>query len=418
MIHEVLSLILGGGKGTRLFPLTQSRSKPAVPFGGKFRLIDVPISNCINSGIKKIFVLTQYNSESLNRHLNMTYQFDSFSKGFVALLAAEQTYDNSDWFQGTADAVRKSFKHIQRFKPKHVLILSGDQLYQMDFSKLYKEHTQMDADITICTIPVKTEETPEFGIMTLDPNKNITHFREKPPLDQLNGLNSFPLTDEKPYLASMGIYLFKYEILEKILFQNDQIDFGKEIIPSSIGNFNVKGFVYDGYWSDIGTIKNFYLENLAMTNLNPEFSLYDRYRPLFTNKRDLAPAKLVNAQVTNSIFCEGTVIRNAMIDHCIVGIRSVIDENTIIKDSIILGSDYYRGREQHFFKTEIKDYCPWIGNNCVIKNCIVDKNAIIEANVKITNEKNIEDYDGDNYYIRDSIVIIPKNSVVKSGTVI
>ncbi len=415
---ELIAVILGGGKGTRLFPLTQSRSKPAVPLGGKYRLIDIPISNCINSGIKKMYVLTQFNSESLNRHLSLAYQFDSFSSGFVSLIAAEQSYENTDWFQGTADAVRKSLKHINTFKPRYVLILSGDQLYEMNFMELFEYHQKHDADITVCTLPVAADQAPEFGIMQLDKNYHISRFHEKPAPGQLEDLASFPKSFEKPFLASMGIYMFKYEILERILLENDYADFGKHIIPSAIGKYNMCGYVYHGYWSDIGTIKSFYEENLHLTELETYFSLYNTSHPLYTNVRHLPPAKMLDAKVSTSIVCEGSVINQASIKHSIIGIRTIVDKNTVIEDSIIMGADYYPKNLPSVFQPDGPLNHPRIGENCIIRNSIIDKNVQIGDHVTIQNVNNVEEYDGEFYFIRDYLVCIPKDVIIPSGTVI
>lgn len=416
---EIIAVIMGGGKGSRLFPLTMARSKPAVPLGGKFRLIDIPVSNCINSDIKKIYILTQYNSESLNRHILMTYRFDSFTNGFVSLIAAEQSYENNDWFQGTADAVRKSLRHINTFKPKYVLILSGDQLYHMNFKELLEYHKKKNADITVCTLPVIKDEASQFGIMQLDNNSKIANFKEKPKAEILNELTSFPLSFEKPFLASMGIYLFRYEVLEEMLMQDDRTDFGKHLIPSSIGKYQIFGYIFQGYWSDIGTIKSFYEENLRFTELNPEFSLYDPFNPLYTNQRHLPPAKLVNeTHVSASIIGEGAIINQSTIKHSIIGIRSYVDAGTSITDSIIMGADYYPKKLVQSYPGNSDPLHPGIGKNCFILNSIIDKNVQIGDQSIITNQNQIENFDGPFYYIRDGLVVIPKDTIVPPGTVI
>ncbi len=418
MIKDVAAVILGGGKGTRLFPLTKNRSKPAVPFGGKYRLIDVPISNCINSGVQKIYVLTQFNSESLNRHLNLTYQFDSFSKRFVSLIAAEQTYENTEWFQGTADAVRQSIVHIEDSNAKYVLILSGDQLYKMDFEELLNFHKKNKADITICTLPVSEEDAHSFGIMQLNQEGRITTFKEKPSKNELKNLSSFPIDSKKPFLASMGIYLFNFKILKEVLYNTNKTDFGHDIIPDTLNKYKVFGYIFKGYWNDIGTIKSFYHENLNLTKIATDFSLYNMSQPLYTNVRHLPPAKLINTHVDSALITEGSVAKDSVIKNSVIGLRSIICENTIIENAIIMGIDKYPEKIQNLFVN--KRYHPkiGIGKNVIIKNAIIDKNVWIQRNVKIINKNNIKDYDSDLYYIRDYIVIIPKNTVIPTNTII
>ncbi|MBP7460014.1 MAG: glucose-1-phosphate adenylyltransferase [Candidatus Delongbacteria bacterium] len=416
---EIIAVIMGGGKGTRLFPLTMARSKPAVPLGGKFRLIDIPVSNCINSDIKKIYILTQFNSESLNRHILMTYRFDSFTSGFVSLIAAEQSYEYNDWFQGTADAVRKSLRHINTFKPRYVLILSGDQLYHMNFNEVLDYHKKKHADITVCTLPVIPDEAPQFGIMQLNKNSEIVNFMEKPTPENLPELTSFPSSFEKPYLASMGIYLFRYEILEEILMNDDRTDFGKHLIPSSIGNYKTFGYIFQGYWSDIGTIRSFYDENLKFTDLKPDFSLYDSLHPLYTNQRHLPPAKMVGqAHISTSIIGEGAIVNQSEISHSIIGLRSFIDTGTRISDSIVMGADYYPKKLIQQSSSLIPDHYPGIGKNCIISNSIIDKNVQIGDGTVITNRNNLDHFDGPLYYIRDGLVVIPKDTIIPAGTII
>ena len=356
-MKNLIAIILGGGQGTRLYPLTLHRSKPAVPLAGKYRLIDIPISNCINSGINKIFVLTQFNSESLNRHIAQTYHFDMFSKGFVDILAAEQTFDSRDWFQGTADAVRKCYRHFEAYAPSDVLVLSGDQLYRMNFSPFLNFHRKNGADVTVATIPVEEEETSSFGIMRVDADMRITNFVEKPPQDQLGPLKVTPeslesqpeklrhVLQQRPYLASMGIYFFKPHVLKALLEKSEHTDFGKHLIPNAIRNLNVFSYPFDGYWSDIGTIKSFFMANLSLTRARSDFELYDANAPIYTHGRFLPSSKIFQCRIHSSIVSEGCVLSGALIWNAIVGIRARIGEGSEIRESLILGADYYEDTE-------------------------------------------------------------------------
>jgi glucose-1-phosphate adenylyltransferase len=421
-MREVISVILGGGQGKRLFPLTKDRSKPAVPIGGKYRLIDIPITNCLRSNFNRIFVLTQFNSESLNKHIIQTYRFDNFHRGFVNILAAEQSVENTDWFQGTADAVRKNLKHILAFKEaKYVLILSGDQIYKMDYRKLFEYHIENNLEISISVKPVNQEEAHSFGIMKV--NKSlITDFIEKPTNDELlSSFNSyeavkknFPeIQDKKEYFASMGIYLFNVEVLQDVL-NNSFTDFGKEIIPYSIEHKKVGAFFFNGYWEDVGTIKTFLNANLDFASPLPEFNLYENF--IYTHARYLPPSKLQDCHIENSIISEGSIIQNATIKNSVIGIRSIIKSQVIIENSIIMGADYYEKAKdiKENKMNDLNNIC--IGENTTIKNAIIDKNSRIGKNCIITNKDNKETYDADNYFIRNSIVIIPKNSVIEDNT--
>ncbi len=407
---QVVAVIMGGGKGTRLFPLTLVRSKPAVPFGGKYRLVDIPVSNCLNSRFNKIFVLTQFNSESLNRHINETYQFDSFSRGFVSLLAAEQTPDKSDWFQGTADAVRQSLKHIKVQRPDYVLILSGDQLYNMDFRSMLDFHVSKQADITISTIPVEKERAGSFGIMRTDESERITQFKEKPEEEALDSL-ALKTKDGEKFLASMGIYLFNYELLEKILLESDCIDFGKHLIPEAIKNNKVFGYVFDGFWDDIGTIDSFFKANIALTDILPPFSLYDEINhPVYFMRRYLPPAKIRSSRIDESIISDGAIIEGATIIKTLIGIRSYIKKDATLINTVVFGNDFYKlesGRE-----------ILSIGNCCHIEKTIIDKNAVVGNHVVIRDHSNEQDYEGDLFWIRDGVTVVKKGAVIPSHTVI
>ncbi len=417
-MKSVICLILGGGQGSRLYPLTKDRSKPAVPIGGKYRLIDIPVSNCLNSGINKIFILTQFNSASLNKHINQTYRFDGFGEGFVDILAAEQSMETTDWYQGTADAVRKNLKHITAFLDlKYVLIISGDQIYSMNFEELFNFHIETKADITISVLPVNREDAEGFGILKIDKNR-ITDFVEKPKDDKLlDSLKAqkfirekYPTIEkDKEYLGSMGIYLFNREVLLDLL-DNNYADFGKEIIPEAIKEKNVYGYLFNGYWEDVGTIKSFWKANIDFAEEHPKFSFYKN--TMYTNSRHLAPSKIIKSNIDESIICEGAVISNATIRRAIIGIRSMIGDNVVIENSVIMGADFFESNIGKVFNKEHGLLNIGIGSNTVIKNAIVDKNSRIGENCKIINKNKVKDFDGKNYYIRDYIVIIPKNAII------
>ncbi|HOP27152.1 MAG TPA: glucose-1-phosphate adenylyltransferase [Candidatus Sabulitectum sp.] len=418
----VVSVILGGGRGTRLFPLTLHRSKPAVPIGGKYRLIDIPVSNCVNNGIRKILVLTQYNSESLNRHVGQTYRFDRFSDGFVSILAAEQTPENTNWFQGTADAVRQGLVHILSLCPDMVLILSGDQLYRMDFTRFIGEFVASGADISIATKPVTAEEAPGLGIMQVSTGGRITGFHEKPSPESLSGLTSDQqgVTADKPFLGSMGIYLFKPDVLKRILLQEDRdkTDFGKEIIPGAIDRYLVTSYLFDGYWSDIGTIRSFFKANIDMAMPEPEFDLYSKFTPLYTRARALPGARLRNCTLDNAIVCGASDIAGSSIRNSIVGIRSYIGRGTSIESSVLMGADYWKGHPRDEGASSPGTPALGIGENCVISNAILDKNVRIGNDVRLVNERGLDKMDSENIYIRDGIIVIPKGVSVPDGTVV
>jgi len=417
-MKRIVALILGGGQGKRLFPLTMYRSKPAVPIGGKYRLIDIPISNCLHSTIKDIYVLTQFNSESLNNHINNTYRFDYFSRAFVRILAAEQTRENEVWFQGTADAVRRNLSHLELKGNEEILVLSGDQLYEMDYMELIHFHRKNRADITVSAIPIGADETGKFGILKLGADCKIKGFVEKPKkFSELKGFKfngrktSFDkLIDRSSYLASMGVYVFNARALKKALEGND-VDFGLELIPHSIKKFRSFGYIFNSYWEDIGTIKSFYEVNIDLAVGKPYFSfLYNGN--VFTRPRFLPSARIVKCKISHSLVTEGCVINDANIDSSVIGLRTIVGKGAKINRTIVMGADYY---EDPASDASIKI---GIGDNSSIDRAIIDKNARIGKNVIIRNVKNVKNLDGENYFIRDGIVIIPKNSVVKDGTTI
>ncbi len=417
-MKDILGLILGGGKGTRLFPLTLVRSKPAVPLGGKYRLIDIPISNCINSGINKIFVLTQYNSASLHRHITQTYKFGFFSQGFVDILAAEQTPESIHWFQGTADAVRQTLRHILTYNVKYILILAGDQLYRMDYGKVVEQHLARKADISVCVIPVEEAKASGFGMLKMEKNGRMTEFNEKPKdsksIDRLKvdtkTWKEFGVSNERPLLASMGIYLFHTDILVEVLKDETKLDFGRDIIPAALANYDVYGYIFNGYWEDIGTIGAFYRANLDLTAECPQFNFYDPQAPIYTHPRFLPASRMENCKVETSIISEGCSIRDAKISNSVIGIRTFVDRQAEICNSLIMGADFY---DANSLSIPVG-----IGSNSKIQDAIVDKNARIGRNVRIENTRKLRDFDGGNYYIRDGLVIIPKNAVIEDGTVI
>lgn len=423
-MKNVVSLILGGGRGSRLFPLTKDRSKPAVPLGGKYRLIDIPITNCLRSNLNRMFILTQFNSESLNKHIIQTYRFDTFHSGFVNILAAEQTDTSSDWYQGTADAVRKNLRHVLAFHNiTHVLILSGDQIYKMDYRQLLQQHKESKVGLTICVKPVFKEETSSFGIMKVDKNL-ITDFVEKPKdFETLYEFQSreavqkhFPNIGEGyDFFASMGIYLFDLETLLEIL-DNSYTDFGNEIIPYTIENKKVGAYFFDGYWEDVGSIKTFWQANLDFTAPLPKYNLYDNF--IYTHARYLPPSKVVQCNIEEAILAEGSVIQRASIRKSVIGIRSIIKDNVVIENSVVMGADYYESEENIQHNMENNRQNIGIGENSMVKNAIIDKNSRIGKNCKIVNHKNIKNFEGENYYIKDHIVIIPKNSVIEDNTMI
>jgi glucose-1-phosphate adenylyltransferase len=417
-MNDVLGVILGGGRGTRLFPLTKQRSKPAVPIGGKYRLIDIPISNCLNSNLRRIFVLTQYNSESLNKHITLTYKFDVFSSGFVSVLAAEQTEESPDWFQGTADAVRQSLLHLQQHRCRDVLILSGDQLYQMDYRRMLETHRRHVADATVAVIPVGAEQTHAFGILKVNRQGRIVHFEEKPKADRLPDLVSEVPGLGPTYLASMGIYVFGREALEKSLADRTLIDFGKDVIPNALQQMRVHAHPHRGYWEDVGTIRAYFEANLALAETIPPFDFYEATRPVFTHPRFLPATKVEACTVRRALLSEGCILVGAEIEHAVIGIRSRIGKGAQIRDSLVLGADLYETVEE-MERAQGKGLPPvGIGADSVIEHAIVDKNSRVGRGVRITNHSGEGDRDGEGYHLRDGIVVVPKNAVIPDGTVI
>jgi len=424
--REVISVILGGGAGTRLYPLTKDRSKPAVPLAGKYRIVDIPISNCLNSGLKRIFLLTQFNSSSLHRHIQQSYQFDDFSNGFVEIMAAQQTPGSDAWYQGTADAVRQNLHHFGNATHKYVLILSGDQLYRMNFRLLIEQHIRSGADVTVATIPVSRTEARSFGIMQIDGEERITRFVEKPQEDEL--IDTLRIDSsirnkmgihggEDLLLASMGIYVFNRDVLDKAL-AGKHVDFGKHIIPNLINTGRIFSYIYQGYWEDIGTIKAFFNANLDLVNEVPQFNFFDTQAPIYTHARYLPASKIVRGHIERAAIADGCIIVDAQIEHAIIGIRSRIESGAVIKDSILMGLDDYETPEET--RAAISRGVPpiGIGKNTHIERAIIDKNARIGDNVHISPEGKPENFDGENYNIRDGIVIVPKGGVIPNGTVI
>ena len=423
-MSEVLNIILGGGKGTRLFPLTQFRSKPAVPFGGKYRLVDIPISNCINANLKQIYVVTQFNSASLHLHIGKTFMFDSFSNGFVEILAAEQTFEHSGWYEGTADAVRKNFPHFRTRKPSYYIILSGDQLYRMDLEDFLKQHIDSGAAITIACTGVTRENASGLGILKVDKNNQITEFLEKPgPTKDISDFKAPPqLQTEKNkddcYLGSMGIYVFNAKAMDDCL-ANELTDFGKEIIPEAINKLKVNAYLFDGYWEDIGTIRNFYETNLELTSLKPSFDFYDEQKPIYTHMRNLPPSKMNFSNMNQSIAAEGCIITNANITNSIVGIRTIIETGSSLNGVVCMGADYYETEKQKIRNAESRTPNVGIGRGAIIKGAIIDKNVCVGEGCRIGVD-DIKRTDGNygHYYIVDDIIVIPKNTILYPGTVI
>ncbi|HEY9762569.1 MAG TPA: glucose-1-phosphate adenylyltransferase [Trichocoleus sp.] len=429
-MKRVLAIILGGGAGTRLYPLTKYRAKPAVSLAGKYRLIDIPVSNCINSDINKIYVLTQFNSASLNRHISKTYNFSHFTDGFVEVLAAQQTPESPSWFQGTADAVRQYMWMFESFDVDEYLILSGDHLYRMDYCLFVERHRSTNADVTLSVVPIGYKTASDFGLMKIDGTGRVVDFYEKPKGDALETMKVDTTTlgltpeqaKEKPFIASMGIYIFKKQVLIDLLKKNvDQTDFGKEIIPSSSRDYNIQAYLFDGYWEDIGTIEAFYESNLALTmQPQPAFSFYHENAPIYTRSRYLPPSKLLDAHITESIVAEGCILKNCRIHHSVIGLRQRVHSDCIIEDSLLMGLDYYEPlseSNQHLTRGKIP---MGIGEGTVVRRAIIDKNARVGRNVKIVNKENIQEAEREDlgFYIRSGIVVVLKGAVIPDGMVI
>jgi glucose-1-phosphate adenylyltransferase len=429
-VKKVLAIILGGGAGTRLYPLTKLRAKPAVPLAGKYRLIDIPVSNCINASITKIYVLTQFNSASLNRHLSRSYNFSGFSEGFVEVLAAQQTVDNPDWFQGTADAVRQYLRLFEEWDVDEYIILSGDHLYRMDYADFIHRHRETKADITLSVVPIDEKRASSFGVMKINERGRVVDFCEKPKGDQLKQMQVdttiLGLTPDQakasPYIASMGIYVFKKEVLIDLLKKDpSQTDFGKEIIPASANDHNLQAYLFKGYWEDIGTIEAFYEANLGLTaQPAPPFSFYHENAPIYTRARYLPPTKIVNATVTDSMISEGCILKDCRIHHSVLGIRSRIESDCVIEDTLLMGADYYESLPERRSSTHQGKIPVGIGEGTTIRRAIIDKNARIGRNVMIVNKEDIEEASREElgFYIRSGIVVVFKNAIIPDSTVI
>ena len=429
-MKQVLAIILGGGAGTRLYPLTKLRAKPAVPLAGKYRLIDIPVSNCINSDIFRIYVLTQFNSASLNQHISRAYNFSGLREGFVEILAAQQTPKSTTWFQGTADAVRQYLWLFRELDVDEFLILSGDHLYRMDYSDFVRRHRETQADLTISVVPMDEKRASDFGLMKIDADGRITDFSEKPKGEALKKMQvdttALGLSPEaaklNPYIASMGIYVFKRDVLIDLLERSpDRTDFAKQIIPSSATELNVQAYLFDGYWEDIGTVEAFYEANLALTQQpQPDFSFYDENAPIYTRARYLPPTKVVNCQITNSMISEGCILKECQIQHSVLGIRSRIEAGCTIQDSLIMGSDFYQPYFERRSNCESNKIPLGIGANSTIRRAIVDKNVRIGCDVQIINKDNVEEAEREDqgFYIRNGIVVVIKNATIPDGTII
>ena len=417
-MKNVLGLILGGGQGTRLYPLTSERAKPAVPLAGKYRLIDIPMSNCLNAGIEKIAILTQFNSASLHRHIYRTYNRDMFTRGWVQILAAEQRFDSRDWYQGTADAVRKQWLEIREAGTEHVLILAGDHLYRMDYRQFLMEHIRTNADVSVAVQPADRHDAPALGILKLGEDNKIVHFHEKPQTEkELNSLISFPDSD-KPFVASMGIYVFKTEVLNQLLNQVEGDDFGKNIIPTALKHGNVQAYVFDDYWEDIGTIRRFYEVNLAMAQDSPPFDFYNADAPIYTRPRFLPGSRVNGGALRDVLISDGCRIENATIRNSVLGLRSVIGSSVTLTNSIMMGADYYETGVIKIMNEKLKQPNVGIGSGCVIDGAIIDKNARIGNGVIIRNLPEREDTEEKFWVARDGLIIVKKNAVIPDGTVI
>ncbi|MBI1805456.1 MAG: glucose-1-phosphate adenylyltransferase [Ignavibacteria bacterium] len=430
MQEGTLAIILGGGRGERLYPLTKHRAKPALPLAGKYRLIDIPVSNCINSGILQIYVLTQFNSASLNQHIANTYRFYPFMKGFVDVLAAQQTPSSPDWFQGTADAVRKTLWIMDRWKAENYLILSGDHLYRMDYRLFLEHHCNTHADVTLSVVPVDEERATHFGLMKVNEKNRVIDFKEKP---TGAGLSSMKVDTRRlglepeaaarsPYLASMGIYIFKRDVLIELLKRHPQhTDFGKHVIPSAISEFNVHAYMFRGYWEDIGTIETFYRANLDLVRMpKPSFSFYDGDFPIFTRPRFLPPTKILNSEIHEAMICDGCIIKSSNVVNSVVGIRTRLEENSSLEHALMMGSDYYQSESERMADHAAGIPPLGIGMNTIIRNAIIDKNARIGKNVKIINKDNVQNIEkeSEGYWIRNGIVIVMKDASIPDETVI
>ena len=422
-MDSIIAVVLCGGAGTRLFPLTEKRSKPDVPLLGKYKLVDIPVSSCLNSGINRIFILTQFNSAGLNRHITDTYRMDPFGNGFVSVLAAEQTPHSRNWYQGTADAVRQVLHHLESHSFSHVLVLSGDQLYQMDFAEMLARHKAACADISVATTPVALSDAPGFGIMRTSEDDEIVVFREKPSISELSDLVSDVDPEMsrqgKHYLASTGIYLFDRETLEHILTSRpDVVDFGKEVIPQALGDWKVVSYPFTGYWSDVGSIRSYHAANMELARANSPLSFYDATRRIHTKHETLPPPKIQGSYLQDVIMAEGSHVEHCKIYSSVLGARSYVGARTTIKNSVILGAEYFRGQKNHAGRPLGSPANPGIADACYIENAVIDLNVSIMDGVVIANHDEVLEGEGENYYIRDGIIVIPRNAVIPAGTVI
>jgi glucose-1-phosphate adenylyltransferase len=421
---EILAIILGGGQGTRLFPLTQLRSKPAVPIGGKYRLIDIPVSNCLHADVRRIFVLTQFNSASLNRHISQTYRMDLFSHGFVEILAAEQTPDNPHWYQGTADAVRQALRHFGRFDADYYLILAGDHLYRMDYNALVESHVDRRADITIAAQPVTIDDARGMGIFRFDRTGQIVAFEEKPSRPRLEEIGqSIPSgatfgghSPDRPFVASMGIYVFSRDVLVDVLSRDNATDFGREIIPAALTEYRVHSYLFRGYWADVGTVESFYDANVMLTRPGAPFKFYDPRRPIYTHPRFLPGSRLSDCSIRDIIVAEGCYIDRATIEDSIIGIRTNVQPGATIRSSVLLGADFYEADDDAPARGDNPRL--GIGRDAVLERVIVDKNARIGDGVRLVNQQRVAEQDGDGFYIRNGVIIVPKDGVIHPGTTV
>ena len=419
-MRRVLALILGGGQGSRLFPLTHMRSKPAVPIGGKYRLIDVPISNCLHADLRRIYVLTQFNSASLNRHIAYTYRMDLFSSGFVEILAAEQTPDSTAWFEGTADAVRKARRHFEAHEADYYLILAGDHLYRMDYNELLRAHLDRNADITIAALPSTAADATAMGIFTFDPSGQIVAFEEKPTAARLaemktslpQGSAVLQTTDDKPFIASMGIYLFSRQVLLDML-DEDGNDFGRQLIPAALTKYRVSAYLYDGYWADVGTVDSYYDANIQLTQSEPPFSFYDPTCPIFTRERFLPPSRILQSNLRNALVSDGSYLDQTSVTESVVGIRTIIRSGAKIRRSVLLGADFYEHESND--GRSARGVPLGIGANVELDRVIVDKNARIGDGARLINTAGVQEADGDGYHIRNGIIIVPKDATIPAG---
>jgi glucose-1-phosphate adenylyltransferase len=417
-MDDVVTIVLGGGRGTRLFPLTHRRSKPAVPIGGKYRLFDIPLSNCLHAGLKRIFVLTQFNSASLNRHIAQTYRLDLFSEGAVEVLAAEQTPEGERWFQGTADAVRQAARHFRSVDAEYYLILAGDHIFRMDFGELIEAHIDSESDITIAAQPVSVDDATQMGIFRFDAEGQIEGFEEKPAAARLAEMRSSAppgspignLTPDKPFVASMGSYVFSRQFLYDVLARDQAVDFGREIIPHALGTHRVMPFFYRGFWADVGTVSSFYDVNMMLTRRGSPFNFFHPTRPIYTHPRFLPAARLQDCRMRQALVCEGAFLDTCEVTDSVIGVRSSIHRGATVSRSVLLGADGY---EEHLGEIPLG-----VGRNAVLDRVIVDKNARIGEGARLVNERGIQDVDGDGYYIRSGIIVVPKGGVVKPGTVV